>query len=350
MPGRRAAPLTWLVALVTLAFGWILLPFYGSILWASIIALLFAPVYRRLLARTRRRNLAALLTLLMVLVIVVLPLALLTATLAREAAALYQRVQSGEWNPSLVLHSAFDALPGGARAVLDRFALADFAALQRRLSAALVQGSEWLAAQALGIGQNTFEAGAGLGIAAYLSFFLIRDGTAVAQAVRGAIPLPAADRQLLLDTFGTAIRATVKGQLLVAAIQGTLGGLAFAMLGVRGALLWAVAMAFLSLVPVVGAAIVWLPVALVLGLTGSLWQGIGLAAWGVLVIGMVDNLLRPVLVGRQTLMPDYLVMIATIGGVATIGINGLVLGPALAALFLAVWKLHGRDAQHISSA
>jgi predicted PurR-regulated permease PerM len=333
---RGLAPL--LVGAVTLAFGWVVLPFYGPILWASIIALLFAPLYRRLRQHLKMRNLAALLTLLAVLLIVVLPLALIAAALARETSALYQRVQSGEWNPLLFFRAAFDALPSAVRGVLDRFALVDFAALQARLTSVLSRGSEWIATQALGIGQNTFEVATGLAITVYLAFFLIRDGESVARAVREAIPLAPAHRDRLIDTFRTAIRATVKGQLLVGAIQGMLGGLAFWFLDVHGALLWAVAMAFLSLVPVVGAAIVWLPVAAYFVITGAVWQGLALAAWGVVVIGLVDNLLRPALVGRQTLMPDYLVMVATLGGVATLGINGLVLGPALAALFLAVWK------------
>ena len=158
--------------------------------------------------------------------------------------------------------------------------------------------------------------------------------------MRRALPLTPAHKQELLGKFTTVIRATVKGNLLVAAIQGALGGLAFWFLGVRGALLWAVLMAFLSLLPAVGAALVWLPVAIYFFVTGAIWQGIALAAWGVLVIGLVDNLLRPVLVGKDTRMPDYVVMITTLGGMAVFGINGFVLGPAIAAMFIAVWHLY----------
>jgi predicted PurR-regulated permease PerM len=133
----------------------------------------------------------------------------------------------------------------------------------------------------------------------------------------------------------------VKGNLLVAAIQGALGGLAFWFLGVSGALLWAVLMAVLSLVPAVGAAIVWLPVALYFFMTDAIWQGVLLIVWGVLVIGLVDNLLRPILVGKDTLMPDYVVMISTVGGMAAFGINGFVLGPLIAAMFIAAWDIYG---------
>jgi predicted PurR-regulated permease PerM len=123
-------------------------------------------------------------------------------------------------------------------------------------------------------------------------------------------------------------------------VQGLLGGLAFWFLGVRGALLWAVLMAFLSLLPAVGAGLVWLPVALYFLFTGAVWQGLALIAYGVLVIGLVDNLLRPILVGKDTQMPDYVVMITTVGGMAAFGINGFVIGPVIAAMFIAVWDIY----------
>ena len=340
--GLQARTLLLLLAAVSVALAWILLPFYGPILWGTIIALLFAPLYRWLLARSRhRRTLAALATLVAVLLLVIVPLALITATLAREAAAVYQRLQSGEMNPWLYFHDVFDALPGWAVALLDRFGLVDFATLQRRLTAALAQGSQFLATQALAIGQNTFEFAVDLFITLYLAFFLIRDGESLARDLRHALPLAPAHRRELFDKFTVVIRATVKGNLLVAALQGLLGGLAFWFLGVNGAVLWAVVMAFLSLLPAVGAALVWAPVAVYLLLTGALWQGLALIAWGVLVIGLVDNLLRPLLVGKDTRLPDYLVLTTTLGGMAVFGINGFVLGPAIAAMFVAVWHIYG---------
>jgi predicted PurR-regulated permease PerM len=342
---NASAPLEkWSLALllvaVSLTLGWILLPFYDTILWGTIIAVLFAPLYRKLLARlNRRRTPAALLTLLIVLVVVILPFVLVTASLAAEAAHVYQRVQSGELNPALYFRGVFAALPDWSKALLDRFGLADFDTLQRRLVTGLAQGSQFIATQALSIGQNTFEFVAGVFITLYLAFFLIRDGDDVARAIRRAVPLAPAHQRELLDKFRVVIRATVKGNLLVAAIQGLLGGLAFWFLGVNGALLWAVLMAFASLVPAVGAALVWLPVAIYFFITGALWQGVALMAYGVFVIGLIDNLLRPMLVGKDTRMPDYVVMTTTLGGIAVFGINGFVLGPAIAAMFIAVWHI-----------
>jgi predicted PurR-regulated permease PerM len=328
---------------VTLALVWILLPFYGAIMWGAIIAMMFAPVYRRLLQRFKgRRTSAALLTLLIVLVIVILPFALITATLAREAGQVYQRMQSGELNPATFFQGLFDALPAWITSLLDRFGLADFDALQRRVAAALTQASRFIATHALSIGQDTMDFVVSLFITLYLAFFLIRDGDGLVRGLRRAIPLDPEHKQELLDKFTTVVRATVKGNLVVAAVQGVLGGIAFWFLGVGGALLWAVLMAFLSLLPAIGAGLVWLPVALYFLMTGAIWQGVSLIAYGVLVIGLVDNLLRPLLVGKDTQMPDYVVMITTIGGMAVIGINGFVIGPLIAAMFIAVWHIYGK--------
>jgi predicted PurR-regulated permease PerM len=173
----------------------------------------------------------------------------------------------------------------------------------------------------------------------YLLFFLLRDGATLSTRIRDAIPLSASHKRHLFKKFTTVIRATVKGNVAVAAVQGALGGVAFWFLGIQGALLWAVLMGFLSLLPAIGAAVVWLPVAIYFLVTGAIWQGVTLIVFGVLVIGLVDNVLRPILVGKDTQMPDYVVLISTLGGMALFGLNGFVIGPAVAALFIACWDL-----------
>jgi predicted PurR-regulated permease PerM len=329
-----------LLITVSLALGWILLPFYGTVLWACIIALLFAPLYRWLLPRLRqRRTPAALLTLLTAVVIVILPFAVLSATLAREAMQVYELSQSDAWDATRFFRRLFDALPAWVVATLERFDLANFETLQKQVADAMALFSRFIASHAIDIGQETFSFVAELFVTVYMAFFLIRDGTSVVDAIRRALPLAPAHRAELIEKFATVIRATVKGSLLVAAIQGALGGLAFWFLGVRAALLWGVLMAFLSLLPAFGAALVWVPVALYLLVTEPLWQGLALTAYGVMVIGLADNVLRPMLVGRDTRMPDYVVMITTLGGMATIGINGFVVGPTIAAMFIAVWHI-----------
>jgi predicted PurR-regulated permease PerM len=325
---------------VSLAFGWILWPFFGALFWGVVLAILFAPLHRRLLIKLKGRgSLAALATLAVIVLMVLLPLAFLTASLVSEGAGFYARVQSGELDFGRYFDQIMHALPSWFIERLNQFGLGNVAALKLKLSTALSQGASLIATQALSIGQNTFEFIVNFFITIYLVFFLLRDGAHLASRINVAIPLDEQDKRDLLLKFTTVIRAAVKGNVVVAIAQGGLGGLAFWFLGVNGALLWAVIMAFLSLLPAIGAGLVWLPVALYFLLTGAVWEGLGLIAYGVLVIGMVDNVLRQILVGKDTKMPDYVVLISTLGGMAVFGLNGFVIGPVIAAMFMAVWDI-----------
>ena len=231
---------------------------------------------------------------LIVIAMVILPLALIAASLLQEATALYAKVQSGEYNFGAYVQRVFDALPAWATGLLDRFNLTDLGKVRDSLAAGLVKGGQAVAPQALSIGLNTFDFIIGLGIMLYLLFFLLRDGKALAERIKQVVPLRADQKTALFGRFADVVRATVKGSILVAIAQGALGGLAFWFLGIHAALLWAVLMAFLSLVPAVGAGLVWVPVAIYLLATGAVWQGISLILYGVLVIGLVDNLLASV--------------------------------------------------------
>ncbi len=269
---------------------------------------------------------------------VILPLAMVAASLVREASGLYAKVQSGEINFGAYVQQVFDALPGWIRGLLDRINLPDLSAFRESLSSGLMKGGQALAPQALSIGLNTFDFLLGLGIMLYLLFFLLRDGAALADRLKRAIPLREDQKAALFSRFAIVVRATVKGGILVAIVQGTLGGFAFWFLGVHAPLLWAVLMSFLSLLPAIGAGIVWLPVAIYFLATGSVWQGIFLIVWGVVVIGLVDNILRPFLVGKDTKLPDYVVLLSTLGGIEVFGLNGFVIGPVVAAMFMVAWE------------
>ncbi|HET9490685.1 MAG TPA: AI-2E family transporter [Methylomirabilota bacterium] len=342
MPLDRIEDKTFLALLiaVSLIFAWILWPFAVAILWATIVAILFAPLNRRLTAAMRQRQtLAALATLAIIVVMVILPLTLITASLVEEAANVYVRIQSGELNFGQYFRQVVEALPPWADELLTRSGLTTLGALQERLSAGLMRASQFLATQAVGIGQRTFDFIVNLFVMLYLLFFLLRDGEALVSRIKDATPLRAEQQRQLADKFAVVIRATIKGSIVVAVLQGALGGLMFWLLGIRAPLLWGVLMAALSLLPAVGPALVWLPVALYLFVTGSVWQGIVLTAYGVLVIGLVDNVVRPLMVGTDTKIPDYVVLVSTLGGIALFGINGFVIGPLIAAIFIAAWDI-----------
>jgi predicted PurR-regulated permease PerM len=335
-----------LLLLVSVAFFWVLWPFFGAVFWAAVLAIIFAPVYQRLLRTlSRRRVPAALFTLLVILVLVILPVGVITALLIQEAASVYQRMQSGELSVALYFRQIYDVLPAWVTGLLDRFGMNNFSLVQQRITESLTKGGQFFAAQALNIGQNTFDFLVSFFVMLYLLFFLLLDGAALSARIRDAVPMDAEIKRRLMARFTTVTRATVKGNIVVAALQGALGGLIFWLLDVHAPVLWGTLMAFLSLLPAVGAALVWLPVAIYFLVTGNTGQGLVLIAFGVLVIGLVDNLLRPLLVGKDTKMPDYVVLVSTVGGMALFGPNGFVIGPLVAAMFMAAWGIVARARQ-----
>jgi predicted PurR-regulated permease PerM len=330
----------FLVVGVSLAFVWILRPYAGAILWGTVLAIVFAPLNRHLRERLgRRRTAAAAATMTLVVVLVLFPVAMIAASLIDEGTTLYQRIQSGELDIAAWFRQVFAALPPWATGLLDRFDLTNLGAVQERLGGFLTRGLQLVATRAISIGQHTFEFVVALFVMLYLLFFLLRDGDVLSRRIREAIPLQAERQRSLAARFTTVIRATIKGNLVVALVQGVLGWLIFLILGVRAPVLLGVLIALLSLLPAVGAPVVWLPVAIYLFAVGEVWRGIVLALFGALVIGSADNILRPILVGKDTKLPDYVVLISTLGGLAVFGVNGFVIGPVIAALFVAVWEI-----------
>ncbi|MDT3313911.1 AI-2E family transporter [Pseudomonas sp. rhizo66] len=332
--------LTVLLLLVTVAFIWILLPFYGAVFWAVILGIVFAPMQRRLQAKFGwERNLTSLCTLSICLVIAILPVIILSVLLVQEGATVYKNIESGELDIAAYLAQFKHSLPPYFQHLLDRFGMGELNGLREKIVKSAMQGSQVLASQAFSFGQGTFEFVVSFFIMLYLLFFFLRDGAELARKVRTAVPLEEGHKRRLQLKFNRVVRATVKGNLVVAVTQGALGGAIFWFLDIPSALLWAVLMGFLSLLPAVGAGIVWAPVAVYFLLSGMIWQGVVLGLFGVFVIGLVDNVMRPILVGKDTKMPDYMILISTLGGLAVFGLNGFVIGPLIAALFMSSWAL-----------
>ncbi|KQZ83768.1 MULTISPECIES: AI-2E family transporter [unclassified Pseudomonas] len=332
--------LTILLALVSVAFIWILLPFYGAVFWAVILGILFAPLQRRLQLKFGwQRNLTSMLTLSICLLIAILPVIVLSIFLVQEGTAVYQKIESGELDIAGYVTQFKHSLPAYFQHLLDRFGMGELNGLREKIIKSAMSGNEFVATQVFSFGQGTFEFIVSFFIMLYLLFFFLRDGAELARKVRMAVPLEETQKRRLQLKFNRVVRATVKGNLVVAITQGALGGLIFWFLDIPSVLIWAVLMAFLSLLPAVGAGIVWAPVAAFFLFTGAIWQGVTLALFGVFVIGLVDNVLRPILVGKDTKMPDYMILISTLGGLAIFGLNGFVIGPLIAALFMSSWAI-----------
>lgn len=329
-----------LLSVVSLAFIWVLLPFYAAIFWGIILAIIFAPVQRKLLEKTNgRKTISALLSLLFILLLVIIPVILIGTSIMQEMIMFYKRMDSGDINVGVYLERVLSSLPPSATDVLKRLGISDLSDLSDKFSDFAVKSGQFLTKQALSLGSNTFQFIIGLGIMLYLLFFLLRDGPELAKHCTRLIPLSDDQKVHLFRKFTTVIRATVKGNIAVAATQGALGGIMFWILGVEGPLFWGVLMGVLSLLPAVGASLIWAPVAIYFFSNGEVTHGIILTAYGLIVIGLADNVLRPLLVGKDTKIPDYIILISTLGGLSVFGLNGFVVGPLIAAMFMACWDL-----------
>ncbi len=328
------------LALTTLAFFHVISPYFSAILWAAILAIIFHPLKKRFKKLTSDRNgFSALLTLLVICLLVFIPLTIIASSLVVESNALYQRLQHNQTELGTVVSGVVNHLPQWLRLILAENDLSSADQIQQRLSEAAMKGGQFFAGSLMLIGKSTFGFTVGFGIMLYLLFFLLKDGAYLISRFFDAIPLSSHIKHHLFAKFAAVSRATVKGTVVVAMVQGALGGIAFAVAGIEGSILWGSLMAFLSLIPAIGSAIIWLPVVLYFLFSGALVKGLLLAFFFVVVIGLVDNLLRPLLVGKDTRMPDYLILLTTLGGMEIYGINGFVIGPLTAALFISSWNL-----------
>lgn len=335
-----------LLVLVSLAFLWLLMPFFGPIFWAVAITIIFSPV-RNWLHRKMpgRPSISAVLTLLLCLVIVIIPLVVMIASVISQTAQLYQKMESGSVDFTHYLESIEGAFPA-MESWLERFGMS-VENVRTKIAEGAVAAGRMVAQSSLSVGQNAFAFALDVGVMMYVSFFLLRDGDKITSMLYKALPLGDERERLLFCKFAEVTRATVKGNILVAMVQGTIGGVTFAALGISAALLWGVVMAIASLLPAIGAAVVWIPVAVYLFAVGSYLDAVILTVVGALIISLVDNVLRPILVGRDTKLPDYLVLLSTLGGLVLFGINGFVVGPLIAALFIAFWEIFMREFQEV---
>lgn len=329
-----------LLTIATIGFIWILLPYYAALFWATALAVLFHPIQRRLTIHFHGKvNLAATVTLLIVLLIVIIPMIVISGALIQEIANAYKRISSGEFNIGNYYEQIVNALPPSVHNLLEFLGVGDLLSIREKITQGAMAGGRFVATQAVSLGQNTAQLLIGLGVMLYVLFFLLRDGAQLARYSKELIPLSEEHKQHFIRKFATVVRATVKGNIVVAITQGTLGGLMFWALGIQGALLWGVVMTLLSLLPAVGAALIWAPVAVYFLVTGAILQGTVLILFGVLVIGLIDNILRPILVGKDTKIPDWVILVSTLGGLSVFGLNGFVIGPLSAALFMSAWDL-----------
>lgn len=328
------------LAVVTLMLFWIAWPFATSLLWAVLAAIMFHPLYRWSLRQCRgRRNPAALLALTIILLAVILPAAVIGTLVVEEALSIIAALQEDPIDLAAWANQIYAMLPDVAQEMVDESGWTDFTEAQRRLQELLGESSGMIASQALSIGSGALSFILSFGLGLYVLYFLLRDGTRIGEAILHSVPVERDIADRLAARFLGIVRAVIKGSGVVGLVQGALGGITLAIVGVESALLLGVLMAILALIPAVGTALVWAPVGVWMLVTGSVWQGIFVLAFGFIVISSVDNVLRPILVGRDTGIPDWIILVTTLGGISIAGFSGIVLGPLVAGLFLASWSI-----------
>jgi predicted PurR-regulated permease PerM len=336
---QQASFLTILVV-VSLLMAVIVYPFAQPLLWAALAAIMFQPLYRRVLRQMRgRRNPAAGLSLLIIFILVLVPAAWIASMVIEQAFVLVTTLQQQPLDLAALFDSVYSNLPKPAREAVDRSGWADVAMVQARLQELLAESAGMIASQAVSIGSGALGFFLSFGVGLYVMFFLLRDGERIGRTVLCAVPVERAIADRLAERFLGIVRATIKGTGVVALVQGALAWITLLIAGVPSALLFGVVTVFFALVPVIGAGAVWLPAGLYLLVTGATWQGIFVLLVGFFIISSSDNVLRPILVGRDTGIPDWIILVTTLGGISLVGFSGIVLGPLVAGLFLASWSI-----------
>jgi predicted PurR-regulated permease PerM len=327
----------WLALLLASALAlylcWLMLaPFVNVLAWAVVLVILFYPIHQQIIDLTGRPGWSALLSTIIVIAMILAPITLLTLAVAKEFGELAKSVQGA-------LHSLFDPnspIMGRILSWLSRYIDVNQLDPQGYLLDRLNVISGSLAGRALGIVGGLAGAIVQAFFIVFTMYYLFRDGAWIYDSMVQVIPLEPEQTRQIFHRSREVIHASVYGVIVIAGIQGTLGGLAFAVLKLHSPLVWGVVMFFLSMIPFAGSFVVWGPAAVYLALSGHWGKALILALWGALVIGTIDNILRPKLVGGRTRLHELLIFFSVLGGLKIWGVLGLVLGPVVIAITLAL--------------
>jgi predicted PurR-regulated permease PerM len=343
MSGRRSRVerrfVAGLVLGITLLFLWMIQSFIAPLFLAAVFSALMAPLYRRVAKWLGgRETLAAILTEFLAVTVIVAPLSIFLGILVNEARQVTETVVplvQKELAEPRDLDSLLPTwLPLRERILQSRVQITE------KIGESASKAGGYLVKTLSAATQGTANFLLDLFIMLYAMFFFLLQGRAIVDVVLRSIPMARADQELLLERGVSVTRAMIKGTLVIGALQGGLAGLAFLVVGIEGPVFWATVMAVASLIPGIGVALVWVPAVIYLFVIGHTASAIGLAVWCAAVVGSVDNLLRPRLVGHDTKMPDLLILLSTLGGLGFFGPIGFIVGPIVAALFMTVLGLY----------
>ncbi len=324
-----------LIILLATAMLYLVRPFIYPIFWAAIIAILFYPIYKRILQTIKSPAISSLFTLIGVVIILFVPLTILATLLINASVDLYQAVADGDWMGKVQVATGW----------LEKTSFAPYIdSIKGNWTEYAAQAAQnlsiFLFENLKNITQNSVQFIFMLFIMLYTLFFFLKDGPRMLNKIMRLSPLGDDYETMLYQKFTSTARATLKSTFLVGGVQGILTGLLFWIVGIKGAIIWAVLTTAIAIVPAIGAFVIWLPAGIIMLALGNVWEGITILLVGMLIISTIDNFLRPILIGKDTQMHTLVVLFSTLGGIFIFGISGFVIGPILAALFLSIIAIY----------
>ncbi|MBU4315929.1 MAG: AI-2E family transporter [Proteobacteria bacterium] len=328
-----------LIFLISALFLSMIRSFLMALFLAGIFSALAQPVYRKIneVLKDRPRS-SSLITLLLFVLVVLIPLSGLVSIITAQAVKVGQSitpwVQRQIADPSAFSEILKEIPFYDEMLPYQSQILSKAGELASKTSVFLVNS---LSAGALGTVHFIFM----FFVFLYVSYFFIMDGKSLIDRILYYLPLEDENEKRLLGRFTSVARATLKGTALIGTLQGVLAGIAFALVGIEAAVFWGTVMTALSIIPALGSALVWVPASIILAAGGSYGKAAGLAVFCGLVVGSLDNVLRPRLVGKDTQMHDLMIFLGTMGGIALFGVIGFIIGPIIAALFVTIWDIYG---------
>lgn len=325
----------WLAVLAATAIAlyvcWLMLrPFIGVLAWAGVLVIVFYPVHHQIKRRLQRPGLSALLSCTLVVVLAVLPLTLLTVAVGEELAAAVPNLPS---QISKIMNPETPVLGRVSEWIQRRFGV-DTLRSEEFMVAQIQRTSEFLIGFSVNLVGNIAGGIVKAFFVIFTMYYLFRDGDSIVSKLPAALPLSREQSEAIIGRTREVVSASVYGVVVIAALQGLLGGLAFWVLGIPSPLLWAVLMTFVCMIPILGSFLVWVPLAIYLVIHGHWTKAILLVLWGALVISTIDNFLRPKWIKNHTRLHELFVFFSVLGGISLFGLLGIILGPVVLAITL----------------
>jgi len=330
-------PFFVILGMVTILFLYLLQPFFFPIFWAAVIAGVFRPLYIRINGKLNRPNLSTAILFLLIALIILLPAGIIGTLVFNESARIYATLSPDAKHLDRNLQHLISTISGNP--ISELFDINEEMLVAKATE--VVQGiTKYIFVHLTDLTQNTLGLLVKFAIMLYTLFFFVRDGDRFLRLSMKILPLGRGREKFLYERFIVTARSTLKVTLIIGGIQGVLGGAVFFVTDVEGALIWGLLMILMAIVPLVGCSIIWAPAGILMLLAGHVWEGILILTVGVLVISMVDNLLRPILIGQDVEMHPLLIFLSTLGGIILFGFSGFVIGPVITSLLIAIWEMY----------